>query len=124
MYSVGIEDFFVAQHSLTVEAPVHEKIRHSHHYRIQLEFKGTELGNEGYLIDIDEAKAALLSTVAYFQDKYLNELPEFSGKNPSIEHFSKIISQRILSETKGGWGTIKVTLWEDKIAWASFSKEL
>ena len=66
MYSLGIKDSFVAQHSLTVEASEYEKTKHSHHYQIELEFKSSRLGKEGYLLDIDDAKESFSSVSAIF----------------------------------------------------------
>jgi 6-pyruvoyltetrahydropterin/6-carboxytetrahydropterin synthase len=51
----------------------------------------------------------------------LNDKPEFEGLNPSIEHFSQILatslSERIKSENIT---TLKVLLWENDSAWATY----
>ena len=60
------------------------------------------LDKHGYLVDIVEIEAALNNTVGYFRDSMLNEKPEFAGLNPSIEHFSRIICEKLLAQTFPG----------------------
>jgi 6-pyruvoyltetrahydropterin/6-carboxytetrahydropterin synthase len=63
--------------------------------------------------------------VAHYQDKTLNELPEFKCLNPSIEHFSRIICQALLNRiTAPDVSAIRVTIKENQIASASYRQEL
>ena len=59
-----------------------------------------------------------------YEDKLLNEQPSFAGLNPSIEHFARIITDDFLRQ--GGLsniGAIRVRIWENDQAWASYSRE-
>jgi 6-pyruvoyltetrahydropterin/6-carboxytetrahydropterin synthase len=59
--------------------------------------------------------------VAYYREQMLNEKPEFEGLNPSIEHFARILAialnERIAAPNITA---LKVVLWENESAWASF----
>jgi 6-pyruvoyltetrahydropterin/6-carboxytetrahydropterin synthase len=59
--------------------------------------------------------------IAYYRDRTLNDLPQFAGLNPSIEHFARILAEalagRIQSPTLT---TLTVVIWENNIAWASY----
>jgi hypothetical protein len=41
-------------------------------------------------VDIVNVEHALNTLVANFRDQTLNDLPQFAGLNPSIEHFTRI----------------------------------
>ena len=60
--------------------------------------------------------------VAHYKEQMLNDLPEFSGLNPSIEHFARILcasfSERIQAPNIR---KVKVVLWENETAWVSYS---
>ena len=82
---------------------------------------GDRLDKHGYLVDIIDIENNLNALVAYYKDKTLNELPEFAGLNPSIEHFCRIfcegLAERIKAETLT---SMAVQIWENEIAWASY----
>jgi 6-pyruvoyltetrahydropterin/6-carboxytetrahydropterin synthase len=55
----------------------------------------------------------------------LNELPDFSGLNPSIEHFSRIICEALADRIKASnLNAMLVKIWENEIAWAAFRRRL
>jgi 6-pyruvoyltetrahydropterin/6-carboxytetrahydropterin synthase len=124
MYRIAVRRDFVAQHFLIGGDWGAENQKHSHHYQLELELAGEVLDAHGYLVDIVEIEANLDSQVGHYRDQTLNELPEFQGLNPSIEHFSRILCLA-LANTLRAENITKVTvrLWENNIAWASFEQE-
>jgi len=124
-YRVSVERSFIAQHFLTVPNPGPEGELHSHQFRLQVTFSGDRLNEYGYLVDIDAIKEAMDAIVDTYGDETLNELPPFSGLNPSVEHFSRIVCEEILESTAVDVPTqITVRLWEDDEAYASFTTEI
>ena len=125
LYTVAVKRDFVAQHFLIGGDWGPENGWHSHHYVVELQLEGDKLDQHGYLVDIVDIEAQLDSLVAYYKDKTLNDLPEFAGLNPSIEHFSRILAvalaERIQAETLTG---LLVKIWENDIAWASCGLKL
>lgn len=121
MYTVAVKRNFVAQHFLIGGDWGPENEWHSHHYVVEVQLEGPELDQHGYLVDIVDIEANLEALVAYYKDKTLNDLPEFEGLNPSIEHFSRIfctqLSQRI---TAPNLAAMVIKIWENDIAWASY----
>lgn len=124
MYSVAVQREFIANHYLIGGDWGPENNLHAHHYRIELQLDGASLDRHGYLVDIVDIEKALEELVCRYRDHTLNELPEFSGLNPSIEHFSRILceslSTRILAPNLSA---LTVRLWENQIAWASYRLE-
>ena len=139
MYTVAVKRDFVAQHFLIGGDWGAENEWHSHHYVLELQLSGSTLDQHGYLVDIVDIEANLEGLVAYYQDKTLNDLPEFAGLNPSIEHFARILAtqlaerilatqlaERILATQlaeriqASTLSHLTVKVWENEIAWASF----
>lgn len=125
MYSVAVTRSFVAQHYLTVPDPGPEGELHSHAFELEVALSGSELGAYGYLVDIDEVKSGVDACLDYFRDATLNDLPEFEGKNPSVERFARVFCRTFVDECDTGTAErVELTLWEDDEAWASYQSAL
>jgi 6-pyruvoyltetrahydropterin/6-carboxytetrahydropterin synthase len=123
MYSVAVKRDFVAQHFLFGGDWGAENQRHSHHYQVEVQLEGKVLDEHGYLVDIVAIEAHLEELVGYYRDQTLNDLPEFAKLNPSIEHFSRILCQELVSRINAPLRAITVKIWENDIAWAAFRQE-
>jgi 6-pyruvoyltetrahydropterin/6-carboxytetrahydropterin synthase len=121
MYELGIRRNFIARHFLIGGDWGPENFPNSHHYVLELRLEGKELDQHGYLVDIVDVEKHLDEIVNYYKDQMLNEKPEFTGLNPSIENFARILaislSERIKAENIA---EIKVLLWENETAWAAY----
>jgi 6-pyruvoyltetrahydropterin/6-carboxytetrahydropterin synthase len=124
MYTVAVLRDFIAQHYLIGGDWGAENDLHAHHYEVELQLVGEDLDQHGYLVDIVEIEQALETQIAYYRNQTLNQLPEFAGLNPSIEHFSRILCQalaeKILAENIY---QITIKLWENQLAWAAYQLE-
>ena len=122
MYTLGVRREFIARHFLIGGDWGPENFPNSHHYILELQIKGSELDQHGYLVDIVDVEKHLDEIVNYYKEQMLNEKPEFAGLNPSIEHFSRILAETLNEriQTKN-ISKLKVVLWEHENAWAAFS---
>ena len=121
MYELGIKRDFIARHFLIGGDWGPENFPNSHHYVLELQLEGSELDQHGYLVDIVDVEKHLGEIVNYYKEQMLNEKPEFTGLNPSIENFARILaislSERIKAENIS---EIKVVLWENESAWTAY----
>ena len=121
MYTLAVRRSFIARHFLIGGDWGPENLPNSHQYLLELQLTAQELDQHGYLVDIVDVSKQLDEVVGYYREKMLNDLPEFAGLNPSLEHFSRILATaldgRILAS---GIQRLKVILWENESAWASF----
>lgn len=125
MYTLSIQRDFIAQHFLIGGDWGPENFKHSHHYVLAVELEGEMLDQHGYLVDIVDLEKRLEGEVAYFRDQLLNDLPEFAGLNPSIEHFTRICWQRLtVTPLAENITALTVKIWENEIAWASYRQGL
>ena len=124
MYTLAVKRAFVAQHFLIGGDWGAENFWHSHHYQLELQLEGAELDQHGYLVDIVDVENRLNEIVAYYRDKTLNELPEFAGLNPSIEHFTRIVCLTLAERLHiPSIQRMTVRIWENDIAWAAYTQQ-
>lgn len=121
MYTLAVRRNFIARHFLIGGDWGPENFPNSHHYVLELQLRASELDQHGYLVDIVEVEKQLGELIGHFAEKMLNELPEFKGLNPSLEHFARILAdalnKRINAANLRG---LRVILWENENAWASY----
>ena len=125
MYSVSVRTDFIAQHFLIGGDWGPENQRNSHRYVLELTLDGPSLDQHGYLVDIVAVSSALSDIRSRYSDELLNELPEFEGLNPSLEHFARILCERLVRELAAPnlWA-VSVRLWENETASASYRQSL
>ncbi len=124
MYTLAVRRNFIARHFLIGGDWGPENFPNSHHYLLELQLQADELDQHGYLVDIVDVSRHLDELVGYYAEKMLNELPEFQGLNPSLEHFARILATaldaRIQAANICG---VKLVLWENDSAWAAYEIE-
>jgi 6-pyruvoyltetrahydropterin/6-carboxytetrahydropterin synthase len=122
MYTLAIKRDFIARHFLIGGDWGPENFPNSHHYVLELQLSGDTLDQHGYLVDIVEVEAQLGEMVAYFREEMLNDRPEFAGLNPSLEHFARILAKSLSDRIPAAnINTVRVLLWENESAWASYT---
>ena len=121
MYKLAVKKEFIAQHFLIGGDWGPENELHSHPYIVEAILEGEHLDQHGYLLDIVDLENQLDSLVDRYRDVTLNDLPEFDGLNPSIEHFTRIFAHRLADVFEAdNLSRMTIKIWENEIAWASF----
>ena len=125
MYTTAVKRDFVAQHYLIGGDWGAENEEHSHHYQVEVQLTGESLDQHGYLVDIVDITRTLDELVTRLRDKTLNDLPEFAGLNPSIEHLTRIFCQSFAQHIGApNISRMHVQIWENDIAWSSYEQTL
>lgn len=123
MYTVAVQREFIAQHYLVGGDFGPENHPHSHAYRVEIRLDGDALDPNGFLADIDAVSAGLEAVLAGYRDKTLNDLPEFHGLNPSIEHLARILCRALRARFPDArLRGVTVTIWENAAAWAAYTE--
>jgi 6-pyruvoyltetrahydropterin/6-carboxytetrahydropterin synthase len=121
MYQVAIRRSLVSFHQLIGGDWGKENEHHSHDYLVEVVLKGKKLDRHGYLFDIAVLKERVDEVCTRYEKKTLNELPEFHGLNPSLERFAQFFAEQLHAKLElKGLSSLKLTLWEDPTAWATF----
>ncbi|HSF81361.1 MAG TPA: 6-carboxytetrahydropterin synthase [Anaerolineales bacterium] len=125
MYTVAVRREFIAQHFLIGGDWGAENQLHSHHYQLEIQLEGESLDQHGYLVDIVDIEANLELLTSRYRDQTLNDLPEFAGLNPSLEHFARILCHKLAVAIQApNLHAIRTKLWENDIAWAAYRLEV
>lgn len=121
MYGLSIGRAFTARHYLVGGDWGAENEPHAHAYRVEVRLATEALDRHGYIVDIEELEALLERIVARYRDRLLNDLPEFEGRNPSIEHFSRCLFDHLVAGLgRERFAEMEVRLWETEDAWAFY----
>jgi 6-pyruvoyltetrahydropterin/6-carboxytetrahydropterin synthase len=124
MYQVSVQRDFIAYHFLIGGDWGKENYHHAHAYKLELILSGNELDQHGYLVDIVQIENFIEEIVLQYEDKLLNNLPGFIGLNPSLERFVNIITEQFNNKLSSpNIIHLRVNLWENKNAWASYEME-
>jgi 6-pyruvoyltetrahydropterin/6-carboxytetrahydropterin synthase len=124
MYTLSVRRDFIAQHALIGGDWGVENQTHSHHYVLELQLEGEQLDGNGFLVDILDVEKTLAGLLARYRDHLLNDFPEFSGLNPSVENFSRILCESLnMGLQTENITAVKAILWENEAAWAAYRLE-
>ena len=122
MYELTVSESFVAQHYLTVpNPPADEAELHSHTFTAEATFRGPELGEYGYLLDIDLAIEALGDAADRYRDETLND--RLDG-NPSAERLARALFDELADVDAPAATELTVTVREDDVASVSYAGAL
>lgn len=125
MYRLCLQRDFQARHFLIGGDWGPENDEHAHPYRLEWTLEGERLDQHGYLVDLTVVEAHLDFVLQRYRDQTLNEIPEFSGLNPSLENFARILAERLTTALAGhDLLAHEVRLWEGPGAWASYRQIL
>ena len=125
MYTTAVKRDFVAQHYLSGGDWGAENERHSHHYQVEVQLMGESLDQHGFLADIVDITRTIEELIAQLRDRTLNELPEFAGLNPSLEHLARAFCQSFAQRMHApNLSRVRVQIWENDIAWSSYEQAL
>jgi 6-pyruvoyl-tetrahydropterin synthase len=101
---------------------------HGATYVVDVELCGERLDPNGVVVDIGRASEALRVVLAALHYRNLDELPDLAKQNTTTEFLARLIFDRMAERiAKGELGpgsdalqSLKVTLHESHVAWASY----
>ncbi len=132
MYSICVRDHMMVAHGFVGESFGPAQQLHGATYIVDVEFRRPQLDHEGLVVDIGLASQALREALAPLNYRNLDALAEFAGRNTTTEFLAKVVFDRMASAIRegrlgasgSGLRSLRVTLHESHLAWASFESEL
>ncbi|MFV0280194.1 MAG: 6-pyruvoyl trahydropterin synthase family protein [Rhodoblastus sp.] len=124
MFAVEVRAHIMIAHSFKGELFGPAQRLHGATFVIDVAFFRTELTQDGVVVDIGRAHAALEETLAPLAYRNLDELPQFKGRQTTTEFLSRHIFLQMAEAARsgalgpGGEGVerIRVTLHESHVA--------
>ena len=128
MYSVCVRDHFMIAHSFRGEVFGPAQRLHGATYVVDAEFRRPSLDADGIVVDIGRAAESLHRALADINFSNLDEAPAFTGRNTTTEFLSRVIFGALVAAIRRGdlgpgaraIESVRVTLHESHVAWASF----
>jgi len=132
MYSLTVRDHFMVPHSLQGATFGPAQALHGATYVVDVTFRRAELDSDGVVVDIGMAGEQVGAALADLRYRNLDEEPAFAGRNTTTEVLAREIFERLagairagkLGEAGRGIGSMRVTLTESHLAWASYEAEV
>ena len=132
MYAVNVRDHFMIAHSFEGETFGPAQALHGATYVVDVEFRRAGLDPDTVVVDIGRASEMVKAVLAALNFANLDEVPAFKGKNTTTEFLAREVFERIrarieagdLGSHADGLSSMKVTLHESHIAWASYESDL
>jgi 6-pyruvoyltetrahydropterin/6-carboxytetrahydropterin synthase len=112
VYRVTVTARFEAAHNL-VDYPGGPEPLHGHSYRVDAVLENEKLQQYDLAIDFVAASRVLAAIAKELDYKYINEHPDFAGRNTSAENIARWFAERLDSSGALGWTRVaEVTVWE------------
>jgi 6-pyruvoyltetrahydropterin/6-carboxytetrahydropterin synthase len=132
MYTVNVRDHFMIAHSFRGAVFGPAQRLHGATYVVDLELRRAALDPDGIVVDIGAATDALHAVLTELNFRNLDDEPAFSGRNTTTEFMARAIFDRVAARIASGdlgphacgLASLKVTLNESHVAWASYEGAL
>jgi 6-pyruvoyltetrahydropterin/6-carboxytetrahydropterin synthase len=111
-YRVTVSARFEAAHNLIDYEGGPEPL-HGHSYLVEAVLEADKLQQYDVAVDFVPAKKALQAVAKEFDYGYVNDHPDFRGRNTSAENVARYFAERL--ESSGALGSARVTeivVWE------------
>jgi 6-pyruvoyltetrahydropterin/6-carboxytetrahydropterin synthase len=132
MYTVCVRDHMMIAHSFSGAVFGPAQRMHGATYVVDVEFRRRELDADGIVVDIGRAGEALKDVLGALNYRNLDDEADFKGRNTTTEFLARIVFERMaerirdgrLGESARAVQSLRVTLHESHVAWASYEGEL
>jgi 6-pyruvoyl-tetrahydropterin synthase len=130
MFEVTVSDHIMVAHSLPGEVFGPAQALHGATYVVEATLARAELDENGIVVDIGRALAALGEVLADLRYRNLDQVEALAGRTTTTEVLCREIADRLASRVHDGTlgvaaddlARIRVTLRESPVAWASYER--
>ena len=132
MYTVTVRDHIMIAHSFRGEVFGPAQRLHGATYIVDVELRRSKLDADGIVVDIGRARDVVRAVLAELDYRNLDEEASLAELNTTTEVLARIIFDQIATRAADGalgaggaaLASMKVTLRESHVAWASYEGEL
>jgi 6-pyruvoyltetrahydropterin/6-carboxytetrahydropterin synthase len=120
MFELTVTSHFSGAHRLRYLHGKCEEL-HGHNWKVEVSVASSRLNQEGVVIDFKVLKQKMEKVLKKLDHTFLNDLPYFSGMEPSSENIARYVFDQMKKELKGHPARLKkVTAWESENASATY----
>lgn len=122
MYLLTVKEDFDAAHRVVGYPGKCDKL-HGHCWTVEVAVEGNQLDELGMVVDFKYLKSLVRDILNIYDHRYLNELPDFAGKNPTAENIAAAIYHHVASGLESSASVRNVTVWESPGSSVTYSEE-
>ncbi len=120
-FRVAVKDHVMIAHSLRGAVFGPAQRLHGATYEVITEYATPQLDEHGIVLDIGLAHDVLRAVLEPLRFQNLDDLPQFSGRNTTTEFLAHWIHGEVAARVRNRFrGSLRVTLEESRVAWASY----
>jgi 6-pyruvoyltetrahydropterin/6-carboxytetrahydropterin synthase len=119
IYELVVRSSFRANHCLRMPDGTVEPL-HEHLWRVEAFFESDQLDEAGMVADFGRLRQEIADATSDLSGAKLNDLPAFTGSNPSTELLAKHIAERLVPRVPKGVTLEKVRVWETEDCAAAY----
>jgi 6-pyruvoyltetrahydropterin/6-carboxytetrahydropterin synthase len=124
MFGVTVRDHVMVAHSLPRPVFGPAQGLHGATYVVEATFRRRELDDDGIVVDIGAATAALEAVLGVLKYRNLDELPEFDGVVTTTEVLARWVADQLAGhDVTAGLDGLEVVLRESPAAWVSYTRD-
>ena len=120
MYELIVQTWFSAAHRLREYQGNCENL-HGHNWKLDVRLRSDRLDSLGMVADFREIKRLVRGVVDRLDHQYLNDVPPFTGVNPTTENVARFVYDELAKTLPGGLTLASVTAWESQNCGATYS---
>jgi 6-pyruvoyl-tetrahydropterin synthase len=132
MYCVTVRDHVMIAHSLRGEVFGPAQRLHGATYVVDAAFSSEHLDTDGIVVDIGKATEELHAVLADLNYRNLDDESALGDQNTTTEALARLVADRLADRVVAGalgraaqdLSSLKVTLHESHVAWASYERPL
>lgn len=122
MYLLTVKEDFDAAHRVVGYPGKCDKL-HGHCWTVEVAVVGDKLDELGMVVDFKYLKSLVRDVLNIYDHRFLNELPDFEGKNPTAENIAAVIYRRVTDGLKANASVKHVTVWESPGSCVTYSED-
>ncbi len=120
MYELTVTSHFSGAHRLRYLHGKCEEL-HGHNWKVEVSITSGKLNQEGVVMDFTVLKQKVEKVLKSLDHTYLNDLPYFSGQEPSSENIARYVYDKLKVELKSFSVKMnKVSAWESENSCATY----
>lgn len=124
-FRVAVKDHVMIAHSLKGAVFGPAQRMHGATYEVITEYGCERIDGDGIVLDIGLALQLLAEVLAPLRFQNLDELPQFRGRNTTTEWLAHYLHGQLAVALRGRFrGSLRVTLEESRVAWASYEADI
>jgi len=121
MFRVAVRDHVMIAHSLKGSVFGPAQRLHGATYEVITEYATERLDPNGIVMDIGVCTHVLAEVLEPLRFHNLDDLPQFAGQNTTTEVLAHWIHGQVAARVRGTFrGSLRVTLEESRVAYASY----